>query len=251
MNQIKKNSMLILLMLLLCFQGCKDGGKRNCIPTQRYENGVTEVSVCPLNEQKEHYRVQKFYKTGKLKSAFETQEGEVFGKAIEYFENGKVKQTTEYLNGLRHGDSFTYNEEGELVNYNYFHEGNVLYAKSKKEINGRSKLLETYIPLLEKSEETNFSIGDTLSLKVGLPIPDSLLKNRDIYFGFGVKSLKLADSVILDAKKEVYIEGNTSIQCSIKLGQSGVQLLYGYIIDRSDMHVFEPFEDTILVSPPR
>ncbi|MCR9102875.1 MAG: hypothetical protein NXI25_23180 [bacterium] len=251
MIQIRIPRTLLLLALSLLYSNCHEGEQQDCVITEKHANEGIKVLVCPLDVQKELYEVQTYYPTGELKVAFSTRDSEIIGKALEYFKTGEIKKSTEYLNGLKHGDSFTYDEEGELVNYNYFYEGNVLYAKSKKDINGRSKLLETYIPLLEKSEVTNFSIGDTLSLKVGLPIPDSLLKGRDIYFGFGVKPLKLADSVIIDAKKEVYIEGDTSIQCSIKLGQSGVQLLYGYIIDRSDMHVFEPFEDTILVSLPR
>lgn len=251
MIQIRSSRIILFLAFSLLYSNCHKGGLRDCVPTEKYTNGDIKVLVCPLDIQKELYEVQTYYPTGELKNVFSTQDGEIIGKALEYFKTGEIKESTEYLNGLEHGDSFSYDKEGELINYNYFFRGNVVYVKTKRESKNSPAIQESYLPILEMSEKMVFSMGDTLSFKVGLPIPDSLLRDRKLYYGFGIKPLNQADSVIIDAKKEVQIGGDTSIQCSIKLDGTGKQLVYGYIIDRLSMHVFEPFEDTILVSPPR
>lgn len=242
---------LLWLAVLTTFGACRFDGQHDCEVMERFENGNPKIRVCLLDEQTQLLQIEFYYPDGELELTAKTQEEEVIGEILEYYRSGAIRDRTTYSNGVMQGDSFTYSEDGEVINYNYMVEGKAAYIKTRKEMGDSIVFLEGYIPFVAYEKNTELEVGDTLRFEVGLPIPDSLLGNRKMYFGFGLKPFELADSVIVDSRNEVYIGNDTSVQCQIVVAQPGGQLFYGYLIDRIEVHVFEPFEDTLEVKGPR
>lgn len=241
---------LMIVFTTLFFQ-CQTPDDLNCIVDESHPNGVPKKKVCIIDEDKGMGRVEEYYPDGQLKSVINVIDGKVSGKNRTYYQSGSLKEMVEYYNGQKHGGHFEYDETGNLLNYNYAVNGDVIYIKTPREIDGKIDSSPVFIPLLSYVQNDTFEKGDTFRFEVSLPLPDSHLDGREMFFAYQMKPMKLADSIIIAPSNELDLNNGIELSSgSLVLQETGKQIFYGHIIDKKEKHIFSPYEDTILVISP-
>ena len=235
----------IILFLWYGIQiGCNSD---NCQIIEYYNNKIPKLEVCLINKQKEQYSYKEFYKDGNIKALFCLKEGKIEGEFIKYYSSGKMKSKNHYKNGERNGEGLTFLKDGKLDYYNYFANDQPIYSRTYYYNLDTLQESEGFTPIINLKQDMINEKVESLEFDLYFPLPDSLLKNRKLFFAYEMKPLSLKDSVILYPSNEILLDNKKSLHCSIKLTKSGTQIFYGHTIDKKGSHIFLPFEKVITV----
>ncbi|MCG8330981.1 MAG: hypothetical protein MI974_25030 [Chitinophagales bacterium] len=235
------------IVILFLFTSCN---KDDCKYVEYFEDNSPKLKMCTIDEDKSHYCYEELYNNGKLALKFCLIDGEFEGEVIEYYTMGAVKKITTYVHGKKHGDYSSYKEDGRLSNYNYFYEGHPCYIETYEYDNNQQKIsVDGFNPILTFDSGTIFAVGDTFRFKVSLPVPDSLLKGRELYFAYQMKSIGLKDSVIVHPANEALITNKTEKSFNIILDTLGKQIFYGHLVHKEENLFYNSFEQIIEVVP--
>jgi hypothetical protein len=236
------------LFLLLVLIGCE---KDDCRVVEYYEESHDPMmKMCLIDGNAELYEVETYYQSGQIKSRFLMESGNINGKLKKFYESGSLKEESTYKEGILQGDYHTYRENGKPYVYNYFVDEFAVYAKTYKDQNGHQEVLETYRPVLVYEADTVYELGSTFRVKVSLPIPDTLVGDKGLYFAYQMKSISLKDSVIINPLNEVHLDSKEPITCSVLLDTLGKRVFYGHVINKPEKWFYDSFERVIEVVPP-
>ena len=246
-SNLKWHSLITFLLFGIQI-GCKPDTR--CEILERYSNDKPKLEMCILNERDKIYQYKEFYDNGNIETLFYLINEKLEGEVTAYYQTGGIKSKSMYKSGKKEGNYFEFHEDGRLDYYNYFVKDQVVYIKDYQYgLNDSIKFEEGFIPILsfEQNSDTIFCKERLLNFDISIPLPDSILKGKNLIYEFGIKPISLKDSLIFDSSSKVVLDNKRVINCTVKLKSSTTQIFYGYIINKKDNHLYQPFEKPIVL----
>lgn len=234
---------IVLFLSILLVVSCS----KNCKTVEYYNDGTPKLKVCILGNKNNYYHHTTFYENGNMEYQFYLLNDKLEGKFTEYYQTGLIKEVTTFKNGKKNGDDYSFLKNGKIDLYNFFVENKVIYVKDYLYNSENQSFIEGFIPILKFQQDTIEATKSSIEFEVSLPIPDSLLQNRKLYFAYEMKPLSLKDSIIEFPVNELLLDNKKVFSQSIELEEAATQIFYGHIIDKEENHIYQPFEKIITV----
>ena len=108
---LKKRVDILYPFFMILIVGCQTSGWET---VERYSSNSTKTEHLYINKSDSSFLVKEYFESGRLKSTFEYQNGEINGYAVGFYENGVIANKIGFINGLMDGYELRFTNEGVL-----------------------------------------------------------------------------------------------------------------------------------------
>jgi antitoxin component YwqK of YwqJK toxin-antitoxin module len=243
---MKNNNFVALVFLsffaLLCFFGCKQEKFR---VIDYHDNGNAKLIEYPMTANGVS-KFETFYENGSIKTRFFFVDTISHGLTTTYYPNGIPHSICQYFNDKKNGICRYFRKNGTLKEVYFYHENEEVYNAPYDSLG--NKKAELFSPYLEFHQDTIPVSDPLIRYSVSLPLPDSLLEGKNLFYGYGIKPEALKDSFTFDLKKmlETPISNKGEFSFEVTINGTGNHLFYNYLVDRETKDIYYPSEIEVI-----
>lgn len=271
MKKISISLLIVSLSIYLTiFNSCN---QPECSIAKKHENGKAEIINCIINESEKYLCHETYFETGDLESKFCTRKdklsGEVVffyksgslksksfykddkreGTLINYYENGQIESKCDYKEDVMDGERFGFFKDGRPYYYYFYKNGDFVYFKKYLYGDDSTIIDEVFKPIVKIEKDTLGTDVKHLKFSAELPIPDSLLNGKELYFAYQMNPISFRDSIIDEPAHRFRIAPREKKSVNLPLTESSTQLFYYHVFQKDKKLIMNPTEIIITVLP--
>jgi len=207
--------------------------------TRFYPTGKPHKKYCLLNGILEG-DCKEYFENGKMMKSIFYSNGKIEKEAVFYHPNGNIKEKGNYKNNRKEGVISVYRQNGSLKARDYAVDDFVHYVELFDE-EEQPRGIVNYIPRISIVEDSIYS-GDTLSVKIEIPLPEDKFKLDSIYLNLDIGKRGERDSNLVYPQNIYSLEERVFTKHFL-FNDIGDFMVYGHLLKGKgyDSHTYERF----------